>query len=87
MSNQAVVYIATFISIFSAQKFLQIIYVIFSYDIFMKLKECFFFGHEWFCHILQWVFKNAPGSLCVDSKGDRISLLEEVLSDASDDSI
>lgn len=44
-------------------------YLVVTYLI-VKLKECFFnfiFGHEWFCHALRWIFKNIPGSLCVDS--------------------
>lgn len=64
-------------------------YLVVTYLI-VKLKECFFFGLEWFCHALRWIFKNVPGSLCVDFKGDCISLLEEIFSDAdvfSDDSI
>lgn len=41
----------------------------------------FLFGHEWFCHFLR-IFKNAPASLHVDSRGDCISQLEETFSGA-----
>lgn len=44
MSNQAVVYIAPFVSIFSSQTFLQIIYLSYLVMTYLitKLKDCFF---------------------------------------------